>query len=56
MDKTNTNALVQCSLFRFFGLMIVSSRCWSPFHTNECVFSRHEQQKVKYLFDISLEK
>ena len=26
--------------------MNVSPRCWSPFHTNECVFSRNEQQKV----------
>ena len=30
----------------FFALMNVSSRCWSPFHANECVFSRNEQQKV----------
>ena len=29
--------------------MNVSSRCWSPFHTNECVFSRNEQQKVYYI-------
>ena len=27
-------------------LMKVSSRCWSPFHAIECVFSRNEQQKV----------
>ena len=26
--------------------MNVSSRCWSPFHANVCVFSRNEQQKV----------
>ena len=26
--------------------MNVSSRCWSPFYANECVFSRNEQQKV----------
>ena len=31
---------------RFFALMNVSSRCRSPFHANECVFSRNEQQKV----------
>ena len=31
---------------RFFALMNVSSRCWSPFHTNEWVFSCNEQQKV----------
>ena len=30
----------------FLALMNVSSRCWSPFHANECVFSRNEQQKV----------
>ena len=29
-----------------FALMNVSSRCWSSFHANECVFSRNEQQKV----------
>ena len=29
-----------------FALMNVSPRCWSPFHTNESVFSRNEQQKV----------
>ena len=33
---------------RFFALMNASPRCWSPFHTNECVFSRNEQQKVYY--------
>ena len=31
---------------RLFALMNVSSRCWSLFHTNECVLSRNEQQKV----------
>ena len=36
---------------RFFALMNVSLRCWSPFHANECVFSRNEQQKV-YLVDL----
>ena len=35
-----------CANVRFFALMKVSSRCWSPFHANECVFSRNEQQKV----------
>ena len=35
-----------CANVRFFALMSVSSRCWSPFHTNKCVFSRNEQQKV----------
>ena len=32
--------------------MNVSSRCWSPFHANECVFSRNEQQKVYMLVKI----
>ena len=31
---------------RFFALMNVSSRYWSPFHANECVFWRNEQQKM----------
>ena len=35
-----------CSNVRFFALMNVSSRYWSPFHANESVFSRNEQQKV----------
>ena len=30
----------------FLALMNVSSRYWSPFHANECVFSRNEKQKV----------
>ena len=34
--------------------MNVSSRCWSPFHANECVFSRNEQQKVYYHHGILL--
>ena len=29
-----------------FALMNVSSRCWSPFHADDFVFSRNEQQKV----------
>ena len=33
---------------RFLTLMNVSSRYWLPFHANECVFSRNEQQKVYY--------
>ena len=28
--------------------MNVSSQYWSPFHANDCVFSRNEQQKVYY--------
>ena len=35
-----------CSNVCFFALMNVSSRYWSPFHANESVFSRNEQQKV----------
>ena len=31
---------------RIFALMNVSSHYWSPFHANDCVFSRNEQQKV----------
>ena len=27
-----------CANVRFFALMNVSSRCWSPFYANECVF------------------
>ena len=26
--------------------MNVSSHYWSPFHANDCIFSRNEQQKV----------
>ena len=37
-----------CANVRFFALMNVSSRCWSPFDANDCVFSRNEQQKVYY--------
>ena len=37
---------------RFFVLMNVSPCCWSPFHTNECVFSRNEQQKVYKLLAV----
>ena len=34
-----------CANVRFSELMNVSSRCWSPFHAHECVFSRNEQLK-----------
>ena len=40
-----------CANVHFFALMNVSSRCWLPFHANECVFSRNEQQKV-YIVDL----
>ena len=29
--------------------MNVSSHYWSPFHGNDCVFSRNEKQKVYYI-------
>ena len=35
-----------CANLRIFALMNVSSHYWSPFHSNDCVFSRNEQQKV----------
>ena len=48
MDKTNNNALVQSIelLNLIYVQMFAFSRCWLPFHANECVFSRNEQQKV----------
>ena len=33
---------------RLLALKNVSLRYWSPFHENECVFSRNEQQKVYF--------
>ena len=39
-----------CANVRIFVLMNVSSHYCSPFHANDCVFSRNEQQKVYYLF------
>ena len=35
-----------CANVRIFALMNVSSHYRSPFHANDCVFSRNEQQKV----------
>ena len=35
-----------CKKARIFALMNVSSHYWSPFHANDCVYSRNEQQKV----------
>ena len=35
-----------CANVRIFALMNVSSHYWSPFHSNDCVFSRIEQQEV----------
>ena len=37
-----------CANVRIFALMNVSSYYWSPFHANDCVFSRYEQQKVYF--------
>ena len=39
-----------------FALMNVSSHYWSPFHPNECVFSRNEQQNLYYTFCCSLQE
>ena len=35
-----------CSNVCFFALMNVTSRYWSRFYANDCVFSGNEQQKV----------
>ena len=40
------NDAYECANVRIFALMNVSSHYWSPFHANDCVFSRNEQQKV----------
>ena len=48
VDK-NAKIVIESDLganVRLSALMNVSSRCWSLFRTNECVFSRNEQQKV----------
>ena len=48
VDK-NAKIVIESDLganVRLSALMNVSSRYWSLFHTNECVFSRNEQQKV----------
>ena len=45
----NAKIFIECELHanvRFLALMNASSRYWSSIHTNECVFSRNEQQKV----------
>ena len=45
----NAKIVLECELHanvRFLALMNASSRYWSSIHTNECVFSRNEQQKV----------
>ena len=48
----NAKIVIECELHanaRFLGLMNASSRYWSSIHTNECVFSRNEQQKVELI-------
>ena len=48
VDK-NANIVIESELnanVRCLALMNVSSRIWSPFYANGCVFSRNEQQKV----------
>ena len=48
----NAKIVIECELHanvRFLALMNASSRNWSSIHTNECVFSRNEQQKVYYI-------
>ena len=34
-----------CANVRIFVLMNVCFHYWSPFHANDCVFSRNEQQR-----------
>ena len=45
-----------CANVRIFALMNVSSHYWSPFHANDFVFSRNEQQKVYSRVYCSLNK
>ena len=45
----NAKIVIECELHAnvcFLALMNASSRYWSSIHTNECVFSRNEQQKA----------
>ena len=45
----NAKIVIECELHanvRFLARMNASSCYWSSIHTNECVFSRNEQQKV----------
>ena len=45
----NAKIVIECELHAnvsFLALMNASSRYWSSIHTNECVFSRNEQQKL----------
>ena len=48
VDK-NANIVIESELsanVRRLALMNVSSRNWSPFYANRCIFSHNEQQKV----------
>ena len=45
----NAKIVIECELHatdRFLSLMNACSRYWSSIHSNKCVFSRNEQQKV----------
>ena len=45
----NAKIVIECELHanvHFLALMNAPSRYWSSIHTNECVFSPNEQQKV----------
>ena len=45
----NAKIVIECELHAnvlFLALMNACSRYWSSIHTNECVFSRNEQQNV----------
>ena len=46
LKRKNCNWTDLCAYVCIFALMNVSSHYWSPFHANDCVFSRNEQQKV----------
>ena len=51
VDK-NAKIVIESELsanVRCLALMNVSSRSWSPFYANGCVFSRNEQQKVYFM-------
>ena len=50
MQKSLLN-LSYAQMSVFGGLLNETARYWSPFHANECVFPRNEQQKV-YMFHL----
>ena len=48
---SNVNIVIESDIcgnvwFFFCKFMNVSSHYWSPFDTNDCIFSLNEQQKV----------